>query len=110
MTGSGTRENPPNADFGTYRSCVQAAVIGIVASGVLLAAAWNRLSAGLSSMQRSRDEFNRNISWIKSTLRGQLGKPGTKRHFFTVKPFEPVSPCQPAQIAISVLRNVSPSK
>jgi hypothetical protein len=56
-----------------------AAAIGIVASGVLLATAWNRLSAGLSSMQRSRDEFNRNISWIKSTLRGQLGKPGTKR-------------------------------
>src|SRR6266480_4666371 len=34
-----------------------AAVIGIVTSGALLAAAWNRLSAGLSSMQRSRDEF-----------------------------------------------------
>jgi hypothetical protein len=56
-----------------------AAAIGIVASGVLLAAAWNRLSAGLSSMTRSRDEFNRNIAWIKSTLRGQAGKSGVKR-------------------------------
>jgi len=39
-----------------------AAVVGIAASAGFLAAAWNRLSAGLNSMQRSRDELNRNIA------------------------------------------------
>jgi hypothetical protein len=48
-----------------------ATLIGIIVSGLLLAAAWNRLSVGLSSMQRSRDEFNRNIKWIKTSLRSQ---------------------------------------
>ena len=48
-----------------------AALIGIGASAALLAAAWNRLSVGLHSMQRSRDELNRNIAWIKSSLRSQ---------------------------------------
>jgi hypothetical protein len=48
-----------------------AALIGIGGSAGLLVAAWNRLSVGLHSMQRSRDELSRNIAWIKSSLRGQ---------------------------------------
>jgi hypothetical protein len=56
-----------------------AAVIGIVASAAILAAAWNRLNAGLNSMQRSRDEFSRNIAWIKSSLRSQPTKPDMRR-------------------------------
>lgn len=48
-----------------------AAIIGIGASVGLLAAAWNRLSVGLHSLQRSRDELSRNIAWIKSSLRTQ---------------------------------------
>jgi len=59
--------------FGWARSAsfAVAAVVGIVASAGVLAAAWNRLSVGLSSMQRSRDELSRNIAWIKSSLRSQ---------------------------------------
>jgi hypothetical protein len=56
-----------------------AAVIGIVASACLLAAARNRLSAGLNSMQQSRDELSRNIEWIKASLRSQPAKPTARR-------------------------------
>jgi hypothetical protein len=48
-----------------------AALIGMAASAGFLAAAWSKLSTGLNSMQRSRDELNRNIAWIKSSLRRQ---------------------------------------
>ena len=51
-----------------------AAVIGIVASAVFMAVARNRLSAGLNSMQQSRDELSRNIDWIKASLRSQPAK------------------------------------
>ena len=68
--------------FGWTRSAgfAVAAVIGIAASAGILAAAWNRLSVGLNSMQRSRDELSRNIAWIKSSLRSQSSpKPDLKR-------------------------------
>jgi len=48
-----------------------AAAVGIVISAVILLLAWNRLSAGLNSMQRSSEELRRNIAWIKSTLRSR---------------------------------------
>jgi hypothetical protein len=48
-----------------------AAVIGIVISAGILLLAWNRLSAGLNSMQRSSEELRRNIAWIKSTLKSR---------------------------------------
>jgi hypothetical protein len=56
-----------------------AAVIGIAISAALLLAARNRLSSGLSSLQRSRDEFSRNVAWIKSSLRSQPARPETRR-------------------------------
>jgi len=56
-----------------------AAVIGIVASAILMAVAKNRLSAGLNSMQQSRDELSRNIDWIKASLRSQPAKPTLRR-------------------------------
>jgi hypothetical protein len=52
-----------------------AAMIGIVASAVLLGAARNRMSAGLNSLQQSREELSRNIAWIKASLRSQPAKP-----------------------------------
>jgi hypothetical protein len=55
------------------------AVLGIVASAVLLAVARNRLSAGVNSLQQSRDEFNRNIAWIKASLRSQPTNPNVQR-------------------------------
>jgi hypothetical protein len=56
-----------------------AAVIAIVASAVLMAVARNRLTAGLNSLQQSRDEFSRNIDWIKASLRSQPATPIFKR-------------------------------
>lgn len=56
-----------------------AAVIGIVASAVLMVVARNRLTAGLNSLQQSRDELSRNIDWIKASLRSQPAKPNMNR-------------------------------
>jgi hypothetical protein len=70
--------------FGWTRSAgfAVAAMIGIAASAGFLAAAWNRLSVGLNSMQRSRDELNRNITWIKSSLRSHSStKPDLSRTY-----------------------------
>jgi hypothetical protein len=67
-----------------------AAVVGIAASAAFLAASWNRLSVGLNSMQRSRDEFNRNIAWIKSSLRSQSStKPDFNRNYKADTPPNP---------------------
>ncbi len=56
-----------------------AAVVGIGVSAVIFAAAWNRLSVGLNSMQRSRDELNRNIAWVKSSLRSRASAKSKSR-------------------------------
>jgi len=48
-----------------------AAAVGIAISAGVLLLAWNRLSAGLHSMQRSSEELRRNIAWIKSTLKSR---------------------------------------
>src|SRR3954462_15095327 len=48
-----------------------AAVVGIAISAGILLLAWNRLSAGLNSMQRSSEELRRNIAWIKATLKSR---------------------------------------
>jgi Putative Actinobacterial Holin-X, holin superfamily III len=67
-----------------------AAVVGIAASAAILAAGWNRLSVGLSSMQRSRDELSRNIAWIKSSLRSQSStKPELKQSYKADAPPNP---------------------
>jgi len=78
--------------FGWTRSAgfAVAAVVGIVASAGILAAAWNRLSVGLNSMQRSRDELSRNIAWIKSSLRSQSStKPDLNRTYKADAPPNP---------------------
>ncbi len=48
-----------------------AALIGIVASTVIGAAAYARFSNGIATMKRSREELNRNIAWLKSNLRNR---------------------------------------
>jgi hypothetical protein len=48
-----------------------AALIGIAISAGLLATALSRFNSGMVSIERSRDELNRNIAWIKSSLRNQ---------------------------------------
>jgi hypothetical protein len=78
--------------FGWSRSAgfAVAAVIGVLASAGTLAASWNKLSVGLNSTQRSRDEFNRNLAWNKSSLRSQSApKPGARGTGTTDAPSHP---------------------
>jgi hypothetical protein len=48
-----------------------ATLVGLVLAGIFAGAAYGIMRSGLVSIQRSRDEFNRNIAWIKSTLKDQ---------------------------------------
>jgi hypothetical protein len=48
-----------------------AALIGILASAGIGAAAYTRFSSGMAAMKRSREELNRNIAWLKSNLRSR---------------------------------------
>jgi hypothetical protein len=50
------------------------ATVGLLLSAGIGAAAWLRVKSALSALQRSRDELNRNITWIKNNLK--RGKPG----------------------------------
>lgn len=45
-----------------------AAAIGLALSAIAGVAAWYRVRSALASLQRSRDELNRNVAWIKSSL------------------------------------------
>jgi len=55
----------PAASYGV------AALIGIVVSASIGAAAYARFSTGIATMKRSREELNRNIGWLKSNLRNR---------------------------------------
>jgi hypothetical protein len=59
------------AQFGWSRTGAlgAAAAIGLAISATAGAAAWYRLRRALASLQRSRDELNRNIAWLKSNLK-----------------------------------------
>ena len=46
-----------------------AALVGLLVSAVFFGSAYSIVRSGLISLQRSRQEFNQNIAWIKSTLR-----------------------------------------
>jgi uncharacterized membrane protein YqjE len=46
-----------------------ATLVGLVLAGIFAGAAYGIVRSGLISVQRSKDEFNRNIAWIKSTLK-----------------------------------------
>ena len=46
-----------------------ATLVGLLLSGIIFAVAWGYIKSGLVSLERSREELNRNISWLKSTLR-----------------------------------------
>lgn len=57
--------------FGWPRSGAYGAVaaIGLVLSVGASVAAWYRLRSAGAALQRSRDELNRNLAWIKSNLK-----------------------------------------
>jgi ABC-type Fe3+ transport system permease subunit len=46
-----------------------AGTVGLLIAGVVLGVAYMYVKNGLVSLDRSREEFRRNISWLKSTLR-----------------------------------------
>jgi uncharacterized membrane protein YciS (DUF1049 family) len=46
-----------------------AAAIGLALSLLTGAAAWVRVKSAVASLERSRDELNRNIAWIKANLK-----------------------------------------
>jgi hypothetical protein len=48
-----------------------ATLLGVLLAAGILGAAWARFRAGVVTMQRSREEFNRNIAWVKSSLRNR---------------------------------------
>jgi hypothetical protein len=48
-----------------------AGLLGAVLSAGILGAAWARFRTGIATMQRSREEFSRNIAWVKSSLRNK---------------------------------------
>jgi hypothetical protein len=57
--------------FGWSRaaSFASATLLGALLAAGILGAAWARFRAGVVTIQRSREEFNRNIAWVKSNLR-----------------------------------------
>jgi hypothetical protein len=59
------------AQFGWPRAGALAAAagIGLAFSAGAGFAAWRRIRSALASLDRSRDELNRNLAWIKSNLK-----------------------------------------
>lgn len=55
-------EWPPAAGYGI------AALVGLAASGGVLALAYARFRQGIVTLDRSREELSRNIAWLKSQL------------------------------------------
>ena len=48
-----------------------ATLVGLLICGILGGFAWSCMKEGLISLERSREELNHNITWIKSTLRSR---------------------------------------
>jgi hypothetical protein len=60
-----------------------ATLVGIALVATLFGLAWWHVKSGMVSLQRSRDELNRNIAWIKSTLRSRGQTHGDERPIIT---------------------------
>ncbi len=62
-------------------SYAAAAGIGLALSAGAGAAAWSRIRTAAASLERSRNELNRNIAWIKSNLKREksLAEPTARR-------------------------------
>lgn len=56
-----------------------ATLIGLVLAAAFAGAAYSMMKEGLLSLQRSRDELNRNIAWLKSTLSSRAGGDSTEK-------------------------------
>jgi len=58
-----------------------ATLIGLLASVAILGAAYAQFRDGFSALQRSREELNRNVAWIKSSLRNRASANPTVEDF-----------------------------
>jgi uncharacterized membrane protein YqjE len=58
-------------DWSPAVSYAVAALIGILISVGIAAAAWTQFRRGIATMKRSREELSRNIAWLKSNLRNR---------------------------------------
>lgn len=56
-----------------------ATLVGLALAAIAAGTAWGIVKSGLVSLQRSREEFGRNIDWLKSTLRTR-GRPADQTH------------------------------
>ncbi len=56
-----------------------AAAFGLAISAAAGVASWVRVRSALAALQRSRDELNRNIAWIKSNLKRDKSPSGSNR-------------------------------
>ena len=59
-------------------------LVGLALCAIVAGAAWAYVKKGLMSLDRSREELNRNIAWMKSTLRN-AGEPRTAERPLTCK-------------------------
>jgi len=48
-----------------------ATLVGVALAAIVLGVAWAIVKSGLLSLERSREELNRNIEWIKSMLQNR---------------------------------------
>jgi hypothetical protein len=48
-----------------------AAFVGLVCCAILLGLGYMKIKTGFEALNRSREELNRNIAWLKSTLRNR---------------------------------------
>lgn len=56
-----------------------AALFGLMSSGIVGGIAYGYVKDGLVTLERSRHELRRNISWLKSTLKSQAHSPSPER-------------------------------
>ena len=56
-----------------------ATLAGLLLSAIFAGAAYAIVRRGLVSLPRSREEFGRNVAWIKSTLRGRAQYGGVRK-------------------------------
>jgi hypothetical protein len=56
-----------------------AALVGLALAAIVGGTAWAIVRAGLVSLERSREEFSRNIDWLKTALRNRAQFPAAEK-------------------------------
>jgi hypothetical protein len=72
------------ADWSRTASLGVAGLVGLAATGLIAAVAWRRLQTMLAAFERSREEFTRNLAWIKSSLKQPPARPRQRSEGVTI--------------------------